>query len=60
MNKLLKVSEVADKLGVNQLTVRRMIDRGELPYVQVGRSMRIDPEELQEMVNSWKTVKPKE
>ncbi len=37
----LKVAEVAAKLRVDPRTVYRMIDRGELPAIRVGRLIRI-------------------
>jgi excisionase family DNA binding protein len=39
--RLLSVAAVAERLGVSQKTVRRMIDRGELPAHRVGKLLRI-------------------
>jgi putative molybdopterin biosynthesis protein len=47
--RLLSVGEVATRLGVSRLTVWRLIDRGEIPALRVGRQLRLDPEEL----NAW-------
>jgi excisionase family DNA binding protein len=44
--RLLNVGEVANRLGVSRLTVWRLIDRGELPALRVGRQLRLDPDEL--------------
>lgn len=38
---MLKIKEVAAKLGVHDNTVRRLINRGELPAYRVGRVVRI-------------------
>ena len=43
---LLAVSETAQLLGVSQKTVRRLIDRGDLAAVCIGRSVRIRPDVL--------------
>lgn len=44
---LLRVRQVADRLGVSVRTVRRLIARGELPQpVKVGRSSCIPADEV--------------
>jgi excisionase family DNA binding protein len=43
VERLERVSEVAKRLGVSQPFVYRLMDRGELPYVQLGRARRISP-----------------
>lgn len=43
----LTVAECADLLAVDHKTVRRLIDRGELPALRVGRVLRIDPADLE-------------
>lgn len=42
--KLLKLSEVADRLSISTKTVRRLVDRRELDHVRVSRAVRV-PEE---------------
>ena len=39
--RLLRLPEVADALSVSVSTVRRLVDRGELPVVHIGRSVRV-------------------
>lgn len=39
--------ERADLLGVEHKTIRRLIDREELPALRVGRLLRIDPADLE-------------
>jgi excisionase family DNA binding protein len=46
---LLTVAETADRLRISEKTVRRLIDRGELPSLRVGVQIRIDQSELE----SW-------
>lgn len=36
------VKEAAEVLGVSPATIRRLIDRGKLPAIRVGRSVRIE------------------
>jgi excisionase family DNA binding protein len=46
----LTTREVADRLGVSELTVRRRIAEGELPAVRLGhgrRALRIRPADLE-------------
>lgn len=44
---LLKLEEVCDRLKVSMSTVRRLIDRGELVAVRVGRNLRVRPADLE-------------
>lgn len=43
---LLTVPEVAARLRVCERTVRRLLSRGELPFIPIGRSIRVKPSEL--------------
>ena len=55
---LLDINEVAEYLGVSTWTVRRMIERGTLPVVQIGgksQPIRIRPESLQRTLSRWET-----
>lgn len=45
---LLSVKEVAQMLGVSHMTVRRLCDRGELPYYKIGNVMRLATEDVQD------------
>lgn len=40
-----RVMEVAEMLGVTRVTVYRMMDDGQLPYVQVRKRLRLIPAE---------------
>lgn len=40
-DRLLTAAEVADQLRVSTMTVYRLIRRGELPAVRVGRNYRV-------------------
>lgn len=48
---MLTLKEVARYLHVVPLTVYRMIDRGDLPAVKVGRVWRFRKEDLQAYLN---------
>lgn len=43
---LYSVTEVAEQCGVSEKTVRRLIEKGKLRSVRVGRSVRIPHAEL--------------
>ena len=47
---LLTVDDAAHLLAVSVKTIRRLIGRGELPSVRIGRAVRIRPEGLQALV----------
>jgi excisionase family DNA binding protein len=55
-DRLLRVAEVAEHLGVSNATVYGLCERGELPYVWVVTSMRIRPRDLEEFIASRVTV----
>ncbi|MEX2548880.1 MAG: helix-turn-helix domain-containing protein [Nitriliruptoraceae bacterium] len=44
--RLLTAAEVADQLRVSTMTIYRLIRRGELPAVRVGRNYRVRDEDL--------------
>ena len=46
-DQLLTLQQVADRLQVSLSTIRRMVDRGDLPFVKVGRNIRVRPEDLE-------------
>ena len=46
-DRLLTASEVADQLRVSTMTIYRLIRRGELPAVRVGRNYRVRASELE-------------
>ncbi len=48
--RLLKDSQVAQRLGVSRATARRMRYRGQLPTVRIGRAVRIPEEALDSFV----------
>jgi excisionase family DNA binding protein len=49
--RLLTVDDIAQILQVNIRTVRRMIDRGDLPREPLGRLVRVRPEALLEFLD---------
>jgi excisionase family DNA binding protein len=57
--RLLRVREVAERLGVSNATVYGLCERGELPYVWVVTSMRIRPDDLEAFIASKLTVPEK-
>ena len=58
-DRLLKIAEVAEHLGVCNATVYGLCERGELPYVWVVTSMRIRPRDLEEFVAASLTIPEK-
>lgn len=44
---LLTVAEVAEELRVSTMTVYRLIQRDELPALRIGRSYRIERQDLE-------------
>lgn len=49
--RLLTAGEVAEQLRVSTMTVYRLIRRGELPAVRVGRNYRVRVEDLDQYLS---------
>jgi excisionase family DNA binding protein len=45
-DRLLRVSEVAEQLGVSTATVYKLCKRGDLPHVRIVDSIRVRPGDL--------------
>ena len=45
--RLLRVDDVADRLSVAGVTVRRLISRGDLKAIRVGKAIRVRPEDVE-------------
>jgi excisionase family DNA binding protein len=50
MTKLLTIEEVAGALKLNKFTVHRMVNRGRLPHVRIGRCIRVKEDVLAQFV----------
>ena len=48
----LKISDVADILNITPATVRRHIKKNDLPYIKVGRLIRIPKDSLTARLHS--------
>jgi len=52
--KMMTVDEVAEFLAVSPSSVRRYVDRGELPVVRFGGSVRFDSDDVERLVERCK------
>lgn len=48
----LTVAEVAERMRVSRMTVYRLVHSGELPAVRFGRSFRVPPDAVAELIES--------
>ncbi len=48
--KLLRVVEVAQWLALSRSCVYTLMDRGDLPYVRIGKSRRVRPEDVTRLI----------
>lgn len=53
---MLKVGDVARRLGFARQTTYLKLKRGEIPSVRVGRSIRVDPAELERWIREGGTT----
>ena len=44
------VAQVAEYLALHPVTVRRLIDKGKIPASRIGRSVRVDLQALEQMM----------
>jgi excisionase family DNA binding protein len=55
MERLLNVEEVAERLGVKQSTIRRMILERRIGYVKIGRAVRIPDKVVDQRISEgWR------
>ena len=57
-DEFLTVAEVAERLKLNQQTVRNWIDQGSLPALRVGRRVRIRRSDYERLVTDGLTASP--
>lgn len=55
-NRLLTVAQVAKRLQLSERQVRRLIARGELRVLHIGRCVRIDPRDLADFLERCRTA----
>ena len=48
----ISVCTTSEYLGIHEVTIRRLIDRGKIPAAKIGRSVRIDLKKLNETLES--------
>lgn len=53
----LTTKQLAKILGVKTVTIRRWIDKGELPGYKIGKELRVEKQDFERFISSRK-VKP--
>ena len=54
---LLTISDVADRLGVSERFVRRLVLERRIPFLKIGRFVRFDPDEIEQWIDSRHVVR---
>jgi len=54
--RLLKVSEVADRLGLSQRKIWSLASEGALPKVRIGAAVRFDPRDVDALIEQSREV----
>lgn len=53
------VSEAADLLGVSRVSAYEAIQRGEIPYIRIGRRILVPKKALERLLDSCDEITPK-
>jgi excisionase family DNA binding protein len=48
---LLRIDQVAERLAISKMTVRRLVERGELRQVRIGGSIRFRPQDVRALID---------
>ena len=56
MTTLISISEVQRLLNVSRATVNRLLDRGELRRIHIGRAVRIPSEDVESLMHRLRLV----
>ena len=56
--KLLSIDELAERLGVTQRHVRRLVAERRVPFLKVGRFIRFDPAKIATWLDSSRVPVP--
>jgi excisionase family DNA binding protein len=51
-SRLLNAQDIAEALSIGLSTVYLLLERGELPCIRIGRSVRVRPEDLEEFIET--------
>jgi excisionase family DNA binding protein len=51
-SRLLNAQDIAEVLSIGLSTVYLLLERGDLPCIRIGRSVRVRPEDLEEFIES--------
>ena len=54
---LLDVAGLANRLGVSERLVRRLVDQRRIPFHKIGKYIRFDPEEVSQWVDRCKSTR---
>jgi excisionase family DNA binding protein len=52
--RLLTITEVAERLGVDVRHVRRLVHERRIPYIKWGHLLRFDPDELTAWIDTYR------
>lgn len=52
LNKLYSVQEVAEKLNLSEQTIRKLIKKGEIQSIRLGKNIRITTSELHRIIEN--------
>lgn len=56
MNTLLSISEAQQRLSVSRSTINRLISKGEITCIHIGRSVRIPAEDIEAFVQRLRSA----
>lgn len=57
VSNLLSLQQSAARLGISVHTVRKLIARGAIPRIKLGRRVLVDPQDLQDFIGRHKETR---
>jgi len=58
METLLRASDVAQKLNISKPYAYLLLSQGKIPSIRIGRSVRVQPNDLDDYIESCKQTDP--
>ncbi len=55
-DRIIRIPEVAEYFGVSEMTIRRLVQRGELEHLRIGRAICFTEQNISDFIESHRNV----